>query len=356
MHPMLASLRGLISYSALASLVGALLACLLWLTGAGSLPAATLFALPFSLCFGLVVLSAYHVCRSLPFAGHAAFNAVAVRGGACLVAAVLGLLLGLGWNEASQAMMHSGPALELAPSWRVALALASGTAYLLSILAHEMHAAALAAREATDRAQQARLLARDTELQLLRTQIDPHFLFNSLNAISALTRLDLPAAQAMIVDLAEFFRHTSLVATQAAIPLADELALCTHYLRIEQHRFGPKLQVDMQIADAARPAMVPPLCLQPLLENALKHGIRQLDDGGTLQLEALLRDGWLHLAVRNPVDATATSALPGNGQGLRNLRERLASLYGNRARLAWQQHDGHFTVELALPFEEATRS
>lgn len=100
-------------------------------------------------------------------------------------------------------------------------------------------------------------------------------------------------------------------------------------------------------------ALLPPLTLQPLVENALKHGLRALSDGGLVQIQALVRDGWLHLAVRNPVPAEPTREA-GLGQGLRHLRERLAAQYRDRARVSWGATPDGFAVEISLPFESQT--
>jgi len=191
------------------------------------------------------------------------------------------------------------------------------------------------------------------ELQLLRLQIDPHFLFNSLNSISALTHLDPAAARAMAIDLAQFFRQTLDLAGRERIRLEDELGLVSHYLAIEKQRLGDKLATAVDTPPDTLAALLPPLTLQPLVENALKHGLRPRDGGGCLSVQALVRDGWLHLAVRNPVPGPgeAPANETGLGLGLRNLRERLAAHYAGRARVHWGATPEGFAVEISLPFE-----
>ncbi|HEX5756734.1 MAG TPA: histidine kinase, partial [Arenimonas sp.] len=232
------------------------------------------------------------------------------------------------------------------------LLVAGCAAYAVSLLAHALLLAVARSHRAELRASAARLQARDAELQMLRAQIDPHFLFNSLNSISALTAVDPAGARDMTLRLAQFFRQTLTLAERERIGLADELSLLEHYLAIEQVRFGESLQSRIEVDDAARQALLPPLSLQPLVENAIKHGLRSCEGGGFIVLRALLRGGFLHIAIDNPVGTLATRG-SGNGLGLRNLQQRLATLYGDRARLHWQRGETHFRVELTLPFEAA---
>jgi LytS/YehU family sensor histidine kinase len=208
---------------------------------------------------------------------------------------------------------------------------------------------------AARREAESRVLARDAELQMLRTQINPHFLFNSLNSISALTGFDPAAAREMTVDLAQFFRRTLALAERERITLGEEVVLCEHFLAIEKRRFGAKLGVEMRIGAEAADCLLPPMTLQPLLENAIKHGIRQVDGGGTIAVDAVVRDGWLHVAVVNPVADEVVPA-SGHGVGLKNIRERLAVLYGTRARISWQRSEDRFSIEITLPVDkEAVR-
>src|SRR5690606_35448398 len=120
-----------------------------------------------------------------------------------------------------------------------------------------------------------RLLAQDAELRMLRTQIDPHFLFNSLNSISALTAIDAGAARDMTLQLAGFFRQTLGLEAHRKVTLRAELELVERFLAIERVRFGPRLAVERQVSTDAEACLLPPMILQPLVENAVKHGIGQ---------------------------------------------------------------------------------
>jgi LytS/YehU family sensor histidine kinase len=155
----------------------------------------------------------------------------------------------------------------------------------------------------------------------------------------------------MAIDLAQFFRRTLALSGQERIALAEEAALCESFLAVERRRLGDKLGFALRIDAEAGSCLVPPMMLQPLVENAVKHGIRQLDSGGVIVVEALTRGGWLHVAVENPAPEQPATQ-PGHGLGLRNIRERLTVQYGERARIAWQRDGARFRVELTLPAEQ----
>ena len=364
MHPLLADARRLLAYLAACALAVAGLAGLLKLTDSAGWGDALAFAMPLAILYGFVALSAYYLCRALPHAARRG-PAVAVRfGGASLVASLAWLALGEAWNQAGVFGASAAPFVAMRPAGWVMFFAAGVVLYLLSLLAHDVLVAFETVREAARREAESRVLARDAELRLLRTQIDPHFLFNSLNSISALTAIDPSQAREMTIDLAQFFRRTLALSERESVPLADELALCRHYVAIEQRRFGAKLRARWDIDPAAGPCLLPPMALQPLLENALKHGIRGLDEGGTVEVAARARDGWLHVSVSNPV--AASPALPahpstsragdaaGLGLGLANIRARLAMLHGDRARVEWRREPGRFTIEISLPAEPET--
>jgi hypothetical protein len=357
MHPLFADPRRLVGYLAAWLIVGAGLAALLQMMDLADWSGALLLMEPVSLVYGFVALSAYYVCRSQPVSGRRWPIVILVFGGASTLSALAWLGLAQLWNGVRSLGGQDDPLVAMTGhAW--VLFFATGFAlYLLSILAHDVLVAFQAVHETAAREAESRVLARDAELRLLRTQIDPHFLFNSLNSISALTTLDPAAARDMAIDLAQFFRRTLALAERERIPLADEMALCESFLAIERRRFGTKLRTALRIDPTAAPALMPPMTLQPLLENAIKHGIRSLDDGGTVEVEALVRDGWLHVAVANPVateSGEAAARPPGHGLGLRNLRERLAVLYGDRARLTWRRAEARFEIEITLPLETAS--
>src|SRR4029453_2229206 len=178
----------------------------------------------------------------------------------------------------------------------------------------------------------------------------PHFLFNSLQSISALTTADPAAARRMCLLLADFLRDTLALGARERIPLVSELALARRFLAIEQVRFGDRLRVDVESPAAAGASEVPPLLLQPLVENAVTHGIAHMLDGGAVTIRAEARPTSLVLLVENPCDPARPPARgPAPGLGLRNVRHRLQSEYGEDALLQAGESNGRFVARIELP-------
>jgi two-component system, LytTR family, sensor histidine kinase AlgZ len=350
-HPILADARKLLWYVLAWLLAGIGIAALLRLTEQAEWGGALAFALPICLVWSFVALSSYYVCRSLPYSQRRWPVALGLFGGASLLSALAWLGVGEAWDSVGVLAGRERPLVALTSAGWVMYFAAGFVLYLLSLLAHDVLVAFESVQAAARREAESRVLARDAELQMLRTQINPHFLFNSLNSISALTAFDPAAAREMTVDLAQFFRRTLALAERERITLGEEVVLCEHFLAIEKRRFGAKLAAELRISAEAAECLLPPMTLQPLLENAIKHGIRQVDGGGVIAVDALVRDGWLHVAVVNPVAREDVPA-SGHGVGLKNIRERLAVLYGQRARIGWQRDDARFAIEINLPVDK----
>ena len=193
----------------------------------------------------------------------------------------------------------------------------------------------------------------DARLEALRMQLHPHFLFNTLNAISTLVHRDPHAADEMIGNLSELLRAT-LDTTAQEIPLRQELHLLDQYLEIQQLRFGDRLQVEKEIDAAALEVKVPTLILQPLVENAIRHGIEPQTGQGKLHISAA-RDGQtLRLRVRDNGPAAKPAAEAKAGIGLVNTRSRLKELYGQAASLTLTSgSEGGFLAAIDIPCREA---
>ena len=356
MHPIFSDSRRILVYTSAWLLTGILTACLLVAADLTNWTYSLLFSLPLALLCGFLDASAYFVCRSLPVKQRNFSTAVLVFSCAALISGTCWLGLCLGWNKVLMLANEDWHGLHMTAHLSLLFFLAGFALYLLALLAFDVYIAFDSMRDAERREAASRLLARDAELQVLRSQIDPHFLFNSLNSISALTAIDASAARTMTIALADFFRQTLAIAEKEKIHLSDELQLCENFLAVEKIRFGKKLQAEFQISELARLALIPPMILQPLLENAIKHGIRNLPRGGLIKIDIVQREAWLHISVKNPVSANTIEdkqyTQQGNGLGLSNLRQRFAALYGEQARVAWQQNENEFVLEMALPFEQ----
>src|SRR6202035_5338299 len=174
-----------------------------------------------------------------------------------------------------------------------------------------------ASRAAEAQVLETTVLARDAELKALKAQVNPHFLFNSLNSISALTSVDPARAREMCILLAEFLRMTLGLGEKASIPLSEELSLLHRYLAIERVRFGARLRMEEEVQEASKSIQLPPLLLQPLVENAITHGIANLPDGGHVRLSGQSQNGRVLLAIENTFDPESTPMRKG-GLGLKN--------------------------------------
>jgi LytS/YehU family sensor histidine kinase len=265
-----------------------------------------------------------------------------------VLSAGLWLLLGQGWAFSLDRLgVFPGAAEPYARSMPALFGLGLPL-YLVAVVLHYLLLAVEESRAAESQALEDRVLAREAELRALKAQLDPHFLFNSLNAVAALAGSDPGAARKMAILLSEFLRRSLALGGHAAIPLAEELAHATSYLAVERVRFGDRLAVEEAIEEASRGCLVPPLVLQPLVENAVRHGVAQLLEGGVIRIEARVAAGRLSLAVENPCDP-GHPAPRGGGVGLANVAARLAARHGEAARLAVTAPPGRFRVEITLP-------
>lgn len=190
----------------------------------------------------------------------------------------------------------------------------------------------------------------DARVQALQARIRPHFLFNSLNTIASLIADDPAGAERATEDLAELFRG-SMRRSDSLIRLADELSLGRRFLAMEQRRLGDRLEIDWEVSQLPHDAMVLPLVLQPLLENAVIHGIQSLEPGGTVKVYGRGTPGSIVITVSNPLPPAGytTPAGHGHGMALNNVRSRLELAFGDRASLVTSQDEGQYYSVLTLP-------
>jgi two-component system sensor histidine kinase AlgZ len=190
------------------------------------------------------------------------------------------------------------------------------------------------------------------KLEALQARIRPHFLFNSINTVTSLIHDKPDEAEEALLDLADLFR-ASLREEQHFIPLGEELALTRRYLNMEALRLGERLALDWHLDEETERLKLPPLLLQPLVENAIYHGIEPLPGGGTVSIAITRSENQLELVVSNPLPQAGTEHSSGNRMALENIRARLAAHYGERALLHIEEGEGTFQVRITLPAEEA---
>jgi sensor histidine kinase YesM len=350
MHPILARASRLALYLVVWTLIGLLLAALL--AGPGTLATATALgiAIPVAIAYAFFCLSAWYVARSTPLGTTGPVRLVATALTSSVISSALWLAIARAWLEVfTRGSALASPAIFLAVR---PLIFGFGVLlYLLSLALSYLLAAFELSRQAERRGLEAQVHAREAELRSLRAQIDPHFLFNSLHSISALTTADPRAAREMCVLLGDFFRDSLALGSEARITIDRELKLAERFLEIEQVRFGDRLRVSVNPPPEGG-WLVPPLLLQPLAENAVTHGVAHVLEGGLIAIRTSIVDTRLQIIVENPCDADRPRRT-GTGLGLSNVRARLSAVYGGDARVSSSETDGMWRVEITLPAERS---
>jgi two-component system, LytTR family, sensor histidine kinase AlgZ len=291
------------------------------------------------------------VCRANPFGRASPLRTVTSLAAATLQASVAWVVIGTVWDVFLARRFHIVPGRDGIPGDLSVLWVAGIVLYGQSLAAHYFLLAFENAREAERRLLRTQVAAREAELRALRAQLNPHFLFNSLNSISALAGSDPEGARDMCGLLGDFLRTSLSLGGRGRVTLEEELALAGRYLAVEQVRFGPRLAVERRIEPGALRCLVPPLLIQPLIENAVKHGVADRVEGGTLLIEACRKGDTLEIGVENPRDSTAPPRR-GVGLGLDNVRQRLAALDPRRAHLDVFEEPERFRAVLSLPVVE----
>lgn len=224
--------------------------------------------------------------------------------------------------------------------------------FFLIILVYYLFLSATKLAEKASRQAQLESLVREAELKILRSQINPHFLFNSLNSISSLTVTDPVKAREMIVKLSDFMRYSLSSRNDQPVTLRNEMESLRLYLEIEKIRFSDRLVIEEEISDECLPALLPGLLLQPLYENAVKHGVYESTDRVTIRT-SVRRDGdWVVISVTNNIDPEAIVTRKGAGIGLKNVRGRLELFYGEKGEMTVTRNDDSFNVKMRFPYQE----
>ena len=344
MHPLLAQRRSLTAY--LSFWAG--LSVVPWLLLHSATPfGAWLLALVCTLAFALVTLPAWYLCRALPLDPGRLGRVASAQGAVAVMSSLVFLVCWKAFVEVAA----------LVPAWRTlpgdvdlaepALLGVGALFYVLVATFHYMLSELEFRREAIEREGALALNAQRAELQALRAQVHPHFLFNSLNTVSALIGYDTVKAREACVLLADYLRGTLGAQEHALVPLSEEWALCERYLNVEALRLGDRLHVDVELDAGARSCLVPSLLLQPLVENAMTHGIARVDEPAPLCVRAHRHGDHLLLELENGIDPLPRRR-PG-GVGLANVRARLVAHYGTEAVLRIERDTAHFRVLIDLP-------
>jgi len=330
--------RGQLALYAVAALSGAALAAsafLLTTKGAPPIDAITAAVAP-SLVLGFIGLASRYLCRAMPIHSSSRGTIAAAVAGSAAAASGLWVLIWKWWIA-----LLGRP---LAPDYTLLFGLGV-LLYLATVAVQYLILELDASREAESEALRFRVLAREAELRAFKAQVDPHFLFNSLNAVASLCGSRPNEAREMAQLMADFFRLTLRIGARDRITLAEEIELVSRYLAIERVRFGARLATRIDVDDAAAACLVPPLVLQPLVENAVRHGIASMVDGGTISIDAWALDGMLRIEIMNPADPDREHQR-GEGIGLQNARGRLVAINGT---LDTHESNGLYVVTIEVP-------
>lgn len=187
-------------------------------------------------------------------------------------------------------------------------------------------------------------------VQALQARIRPHFLFNSMNSIASLIRIDPDKAEEAIEDFAELFR-ASLADVRQRVTFADEVYVCQQYLRMESLRLEERLHVEWNVDNVPQDALIPPLTLQPLIENAVYHGVQLIEEGGTIQITGLFDGKQIKLMIESPVSTDSTHKHVGNQIGQQNILQRLRLYFGHAAKMRVEHHTTTYCVSLKFPYQ-----
>lgn len=349
MHPVLAHRGRLLLYFAMWIAYGGLLAAIITATGQASGAWALLFAEPIAVLLGVQSLFCWFFVRVLPANETPTWRLFTSWLGAGAGSIAVWVAISYGWSESLRSMpgmlpAPSRPSLDLVPL----LVFAGAIGFIICVLGHYLADAFARSREAQKRALELQVLARESELKTLRAQLDPHFLFNSLNSVAALIGTDSQAARRMCFLMADFFRSSLVLGSQPSIPLVDEIRLAQTFLAIESIRFGERLQTTFEVDEDSLACAVPPLVLQPLVENAVHHGIAHLIEGGEVKIKAGRLQSLVELVVENPCDPERPASR-GARVGLANVKARIETLFGQRGSVKVDAHPDRFKVSILLP-------
>ena len=224
--------------------------------------------------------------------------------------------------------------------------------YFMMILVYYLFLSATRLAEKARRQSQLETQVREGELKMLRSQINPHFLFNSLNSVSSLTVTDPLRAREMIVKLSDFMRYSLSSRNEQPVTLQNEMESLRLYLQIEKTRFGERLMIEEEIMPECLPAIMPGMLLQPLYENAVKHGVYESTEEVVIKTTAVKKNDLVVITVTNNVDTESVVTRKGAGIGLKNVSSRLELFFGQKADLTVSRTENSFSVVVRFPFRK----
>ncbi len=345
-HPITGNRRSVLIYSLVWIMVAVTQALLYFYLLHFSIPVVITDALLSSLLFGFMGLLAWYPTRYIPFQRNSPFYSITAH-------VVAGILVMGSWVVLTLALLNAifsqqadyVEFLNQTVAWRAML---GGLIYLVLVLIYYLVTNSQKLQERSRQEERLKGLVRDAELNMLKAQINPHFLFNSLNSIASLTMSNPDEAREMIIRLSDFLRYSLKHRENEYVPLGEELGRMKDYLAIEKIRFGEKLLYEIDIDKACEKFPVPTMIFQPLFENAIRHSVYESVDPVSIKFSCMAEQGHMRAVITNDYDP-GTPSSKGTGVGLQNVRQRIALAYREKGSVQWSGNEGVFTVTILFP-------
>ncbi len=347
-HPFTSQRRAIIIYGIIWILVGLLNALILNFKMDFSYTISITEGFLGSILFGLLGLIIWYPTRYIPFRKETPFYSVITHLVAGLIIILIWLLVTVGLLSA---IFGSDEAyLEYLSGSLFGRGMVGAMIYLVLVLIYYLISYARTLQERAQNEEKLRSLVKESELNMLKSQINPHFLFNSLNSISSLIMSNPDEAHEMIIRLSDFLRYSLKHRENEFVTLEEEMGRMNDYLLIEKIRFGDKLEYNLSNSEICKHHLVPTMIMQPLMENAIKHGVYESLEPVKVEFKCELSDTYLKLELKNDYDPDLPSNT-GTGVGLQNVSERIRLAYDGKGRIVKSNANGVFTVTLYIPVE-----
>ncbi len=345
-HPFTGKRRSILIYSMVWVVIAILQGTLSWYFQHFPLAVVITDALISNVLFAILGLLAWYPTRYIPFQKNTPIYSSVAHVVAGLLVIGTWLLLSLGMltsifsNETDYIAF-----LNKSMVWRGVL---GGLIYLVLVLIYYLVSSAQKLQERVRQEERLKNLVRETELNMLKSQINPHFLFNSLNSISSLTMSSPAEARDMIIRLSDFLRYSLKHRENEFIPLSEELGHMKDYLAIEKVRFGDRLSYDFKISANCAKFPVPTMIFQPLFENAIRHSVYESTEPVNVCFECIPDGDVMRMIVSNDFNPDIPTR-GGTGVGLQNVRQRIELAYQGKGSVRWKGENGKFTVSILFP-------
>jgi sensor histidine kinase YesM len=345
-HPITGNRRSILIYSLVWIVVAATQGILYYYVFEFPVPVVIIDPLFSNILFGFMGLLAWYPTRYIPFQRQSPIYSIVAHVVAGIVVLGAWVLLSVAiLNAIFSQQQEYIDFLNQTVAWRSML---GGLIYLVLVLIYYLVSNSQKLQERTQQEERLKGLVRDAELNMLKSQINPHFLFNSLNSISSLTMSNPEEAREMIIRLSDFLRYSLKHRENEYVPLKEELGRMKDYLAIEKIRFGEKLLYEFDINEECEKFPVPTMIFQPLFENAIRHSVYESVDPICIRFSCEPDEGHMRMLISNDYDPGIPSR-KGTGVGLQNVRQRIELAYKDKGSVQWSGKDGIFTVTILFP-------